>query len=111
MMEGLPLRQMIKEGLSLAQQLAALPFKTARGALRETPLKERPLGDVLDDSFALGEGLARLPFRATAAIMDEIVERRPTIDTLEAKVAELERRLGLEQSIREKEPGPPPSGT
>lgn len=111
LMEGWPLRQMIKEGLGLAQQLAALPFKTAKLALQETTLKERPLGGVLEDSLELGEGLARLPFQATAAIMDEIADRRPAIDTLEAKVAVLERRLGVEQPAEGNKPDSASPGT
>jgi hypothetical protein len=86
------LRKFIQEGLDLAQDLTALPFKAARQALQETPLSGRPIGDVVMDSLYLGEGLARLPLKATAALMAEF-PGGPS--DLERRVAVLEQRLGV----------------
>lgn len=95
----------LREGLDLAQQLAALPFKAARHALRETSLSRRPLGEVVADSLMLGEGLAKLPFQATAALMAEMGRSGPS---LEERVANLERRLGASAEPSPPMPEPPP---
>lgn len=86
------MRQLVNEGLDLAQQMAALPFKAARQALRETELNSRPLGEVVEESLKLGEGVAKLPFKATAALLTELSLKMPN---LEERVAHLERHLGL----------------
>lgn len=88
------MRQAIREGLGLAEQLAGLPFKAARQAFAETPMSSRPLGDVVRESMEVGEGLARLPFKAAAALLAETAA--PPGPSLEERVAELERRLGVD---------------
>ncbi|HYF93228.1 MAG TPA: hypothetical protein VD969_13440 [Symbiobacteriaceae bacterium] len=87
------MRQALKEGLGLAEQLAALPFKTAREVFRATALSHRPLGEVVVESIGIGEGLARLPFRAASAML---VQAAQSATSLEQRVAELERRAGIE---------------
>lgn len=87
------MRQTIREGLSLAQQLAALPFRAARQAFRQTDMSQRPLGDVVQETLHLGEGLAQLPFKATSALLSEVAERGPS---LADRVSALERRLGVD---------------
>jgi len=62
----------MKEGLDLAQQMAALPFKAVRQAFDSSELGERPMADIIRESITLGEGLARLPFRAASAILAEL---------------------------------------
>lgn len=83
------MRQTIREGLGLAEQLAALPFKAMREAL---PERERPWGDLVRESITIGEGLTRLPFKAAAAVLSSA---DPTTSSLEQRVTELERRLGV----------------
>lgn len=83
------MRQTVKDGLNLAQELAALPFRAARQLLRETDINRRPLGEVVADSLRIGEELARLPFKATAAVMDEMA---PSSPSLEQRVAALEQQ-------------------
>jgi hypothetical protein len=85
------LRQTIKEGLTLAEQLAALPFTAARQAFQGSDLSERPWGEVVRESMSIGESLARLPFKATAALL-----AGPDGPSLEQRVAELERRMGVQ---------------
>ncbi|HWI65460.1 MAG TPA: hypothetical protein VNT75_26810 [Symbiobacteriaceae bacterium] len=92
------MRQVIQDGLNLAEQLASLPFKAARQAFQGTDLTQRPLGDVVRESLQIGEGLARLPFKAAGALLTE----KPDGPSLEQRVAELEKRLGVE---------PPPAET
>lgn len=92
------MRQMIKEGLDLAEQLAALPFTTARQAFAASETGKGPWGEVVRDSLDIGEGLARLPFKATAALLSGA-----SSPSLEARVTELERRLGVQP--------PPPADT
>jgi hypothetical protein len=87
-------RQTVKEGLNLAQELAALPFRAARQLLRDTDMKQRPLGEVVADSLRIGEDLVRIPFKATAAIMDEMAPGSPS---LEQRVAALERQLAPQE--------------
>ena len=84
------MRQTIKEGLDLAQELAALPFRAARQLFREGDVSRRPLGEVLMDSLRIGEDLARLPFKATAALVTEMTPAGPS---LEERVAALERQV------------------
>ena len=62
----------MKEGLDLAQQLAALPFKAARQAFDSSNLGERPMADIIRESITLGEGLARLPFKVAGALLTEL---------------------------------------
>ncbi len=63
------------EGLDLAQQMAALPFKAVRQAFDSSDLGERPMAELIRESITLGEGLARLPFKAASALL---VELQPT---------------------------------
>jgi hypothetical protein len=63
------LRQTIKEGLGIAEQLAAFPFTAARQALTSSETDRGPWGDVVRDSLSIGEGLARLPFKVTVALL------------------------------------------
>ncbi|HWI53880.1 MAG TPA: hypothetical protein VNT01_17210 [Symbiobacteriaceae bacterium] len=92
------MRQAIQEGLNLAEQLAALPFKAARQAFEQSESNQRPWGELVRESMGIGEGLARLPFKATAVLLSEVARPGPS---LEERVAELERRLGVN-------PAPPP---
>lgn len=89
------MRETVKEGLSLVQQLAALPFRAARQAFKETPVSQRPLGSVVDESLSLGEGLARLPFKLAEALVEESAQARPR---LEERVAALEQRAGIAEN-------------
>lgn len=93
------MRQTLKEGLDLVQQLAALPFTAARQALASSETSKGPWGEVARDSLDIGERLARLPFKATAALLDG-----PDSPSLEQRVAELERRMGVQ-------PPSPPADT
>ena len=86
------MRETVKEGLSLVQQLAALPFKAARQAFKETSMSQRPLGGVVDESLSLGEGLARLPFKVAEALVEESAQARPG---LEERVTALEQKVGM----------------
>jgi hypothetical protein len=99
-------RQAIQEGLGLLEQIAALPFKAARQAFRESDLSRRPLGEVVQDSLHLGEDLAKLPFKAVSAVMTEMAQKGPG---LEQRVAELEKRLGIQPPLESPPPEPPPS--
>lgn len=83
------MNKVVREGLDLAQQIAALPFKAARQALQETTLRSQPLGDVIEESLTLGEGLAKLPFKAAAALAKNFSRPRPD---LEERVARLEQQ-------------------
>jgi hypothetical protein len=86
------LQQTIREGLDLAQQLIALPFKAARQVFRETAFSHRPTGEVVTEALHLGEDLARLPLKAAAALAAELPRRRPD---LEARVSKLEHQIGV----------------
>lgn len=86
------MQEAIREGLDLTQQLIALPFKVAREAFRQTALSRRPVGEIVTETLHLGEDVAKLPWKAAAALMVETSQRKPG---LEARVAELERRLEL----------------
>lgn len=97
------MRSLLREGLDLAQQIAALPFRAAREALRDSRWTDQPLGEVVEDSLFLGEGLAKLPFKATLAAMDTLRQSRPD---LEERVAELERRLGVTEPPAPEAPAP-----
>lgn len=88
------MRQAIQEGLNLAEQLAALPFKAARQVLQRTEISQRSVGDVLRESLQIGEGLARLPFKAAGAVITDMGQ--PGGPSLEQRVAELEKRMGVE---------------
>lgn len=83
------MKALLHEGLGLAQQMAALPFKAIRQALNETMPQERALNGVLKETLELGEGLARLPFKVAGAVLDEFSERA----SLQQRVADLESRL------------------
>jgi hypothetical protein len=63
------LRQTIKEGLGIAEQLAAFPFTAARQALASSETDRGPWSEVVRDSLNIGEGLARLPFKVTVALL------------------------------------------
>jgi len=62
----------IKEGLELAQQMSALPFKAVRQIVDTAGLGERPIADIIRETITLGEGLARLPFRTATALLAEL---------------------------------------
>lgn len=94
------MRQTIKEGLDLAQQLAALPFTAARQALTASETGRGRWGDVMRDTIDIGEGLARLPFKATAVFL-----AGSDSPSLEERVAELERRLGVQPPPETDTPG------
>ena len=66
------MREVLREGLDIAGQLAAFPFKAARRSIHDTAVGDRPLGEVIDDSLHVGETLARLPFKAAAALLAEL---------------------------------------
>lgn len=100
------MRSAIMEGLDLAQQLAAMPFKAARQVLRDTPAGRRPLGEVVQDSLLIGEDLARLPFKISQALIAETSGAAPS---LEERVANLEKRLGVTQPAPPEQPVPEPS--
>jgi hypothetical protein len=70
------MRQVLMEGLDLAQQLAALPFRASRQLLRDTAVARRPLGEVVQESLTIGEDLARLPFKAASALIAEMSQSR-----------------------------------
>ncbi len=91
------MNKVLGEGLDLAQQLAALPFKAARQLLEGSTLKNRAVGDVLSESLSLSEGFARLPFKAAAALLTELGEQKPNLE---------ERVATLEQKAREPGAGP-----
>ncbi|HYG56973.1 MAG TPA: hypothetical protein VD902_02750 [Symbiobacteriaceae bacterium] len=92
------MQQVLKEGLSLAQQLAALPFKATRQAFRETTMSQRPLGEVVVESLNLGEGLAKLPWRLAEALVEESARLKPG-PSLEQRVAALEERMRVPTDV------------
>lgn len=98
-------REAMEEGLNLAGQLAAFPWKAARQAFRESDWSRRPLGEVIQDSLNLGEELARLPFKAAGALLTEMSSRQPS---LESRIAALEQRVGIQPPAPPETP--PPQG-
>ncbi|MDF2627024.1 MAG: hypothetical protein K0R39_855 [Symbiobacteriaceae bacterium] len=96
------MRQTIKEGLGLAEQLAVLPFTAARQAFVASEGGRGPWAEVVRETLDVGEGLARLPFKATTALLSGAGTGSPS---LEERVAELERRMGMQPPPPADNPG------
>jgi hypothetical protein len=98
------MRQALMEGLDLAQQLVALPFKASRQLFRETGMARRPLGEVITESLTIGEDLTKLPFKAAAALLSEVSSSGPS---LEERVAALEQQVGIQPPTPTNADAPP----
>jgi hypothetical protein len=100
------LQNSIREGLDLAQQLIALPFKAARQVFRDTAFSQRPTGEVVTEALHLGEDLVKLPLKAASALVADLPGRKPD---LEARIAKLERTMGVGPAEAAPPAAPPPA--